>query len=171
MCYLAGHTVPSTYQHWMSSLLCRCCVLLHAINTECPRCCTGTGSGPSWQAVTQVHRDAYGVAGTLVAVAIFLSGATGSLDKVGTTMHDTRLHTGLHAVSCGSSSAAAYSICICCCCCSHINSHNQVRGHRTGSSHSGAEEYPREIPQTSQRWYMHISQLTQFIPPPETYKK
>ena len=30
------------------------------------------------------------------------------------------------------------------CCCSHINSHNQVRGHRTGSSHSGAEEYPRE---------------------------
>ena len=29
----------------------------------------------------------------------------------------------------------------CCCCCSHINSHNQVRGHRTGSSHSGAEEY------------------------------
>ena len=32
----------------------------------------------------------------------------------------------------------------CCCCCSHINSHNQVRGHRTGSSHSGAEEYPTE---------------------------
>ena len=31
-----------------------------------------------------------------------------------------------------------------CCCCSHINSHNQVRGHRTGSSQSGAEEYPRE---------------------------
>ena len=27
---------------------------------------------------------------------------------------------------------------------SHFNSHNQVRGHRTGSSHSGAEEYPRE---------------------------
>ena len=24
--------------------------------------------------------------------------------------------------------------CCCCCCCSHINSHNQVRGHRTGSS-------------------------------------
>ena len=34
------------------------------------------------------------------------------------------------------------------CCCSHINSHNQVRGHRTGSSHSGAEEYPREKTQT-----------------------
>ena len=33
----------------------------------------------------------------------------------------------------------------CCCCCrSHINLHNQVRGHRTGSSDSGAEEYPRE---------------------------
>ena len=30
-----------------------------------------------------------------------------------------------------------------CCCRSHINSHNRVRGHRTGSSHSGAEEYPR----------------------------
>ena len=26
------------------------------------------------------------------------------------------------------------------CCCSHINSHKQVRGHRTGSCHSGAEE-------------------------------
>ena len=27
----------------------------------------------------------------------------------------------------------------------HKNSHNQVvRGHRTGPSHSGAEEYPRE---------------------------
>ena len=48
-----------------------------------------------------------------------------------------------------------------CCCCSHINSHNQVCGHRTGSSHSGAEEYPR--------WYTHISQLTQLMPPQETY--
>ena len=38
----------------------------------------------------------------------------------------------------------AHDCCCCCCCCSHINSHNQVRGHRTGSSHSGAEEYPRE---------------------------
>ena len=44
-------------------------------------------SGPSWQAVPQVHRDAYGVAGTLVAVAIFLSGASGSLDKVGAVTH------------------------------------------------------------------------------------
>ena len=34
--------------------------------------------------------------------------------------------------------------CCCCRCCSHINSHNQVLGHRTGSSHSGAEEYPME---------------------------
>ena len=31
-----------------------------------------------------------------------------------------------------------------CCCCSHIKSNNQVRGHRTGSSHSGGEEYPRK---------------------------
>ena len=58
-----------------------------------------------------------------------------------------------------------------CCCCSHINSHNQVRGHRTSSSHSGAEEYPRKKTQTNQRWHTHISQLTQFMPPPETYKK
>ena len=57
----------------------------------------------------------------------------------------------------------------CCCCCSHINSHNQVRGHRTGSSHSGAEEYPRKKTHNP-RWYTHISQLTQFMPPPETYK-
>ena len=57
------------------------------------------------------------------------------------------------------------------CCCSHINSHNQVRGHRTGSSHSGAEEYPRRKTQTNQRWYTHISQLTQFMPPPETINR
>ena len=52
-----------------------------------------------------------------------------------------------------------------CCCCSHINSHNQVRGHRTGSSQSGAEEYPRENTHNP-RWYTHISQPTQFMPPP-----
>ena len=36
-------------------------------------------------------------------------------------------------------------------CCSHINSYtcNQVRGHRTGSSHSGVEEYPREKKSTN----------------------
>ena len=34
------------------------------------------------------------------------------------------------------------------CCCSQINSHNQVRGQRTGSSHSGVEEYPRKKTQT-----------------------
>ena len=56
------------------------------------------------------------------------------------------------------------------CCCSYVSSHNQVRGHRTGSSHSGAEEYPREKTQTTQRWYTHISQVTQIMPPPETYK-
>ena len=59
-------------------------------------------------------------------------------------------------------------IIVVCCCYSHINSHNQARGHRTGSSHSGAEEY---LTQTSQRWYTRVSQLTQFMPPPETYKK
>ena len=42
------------------------------------------------------------------------------------------------------------STCCCCCCYSHINSHDQVRGYRTNSSHSGAEEYPREISQTTQ---------------------
>ena len=35
-------------------------------------------------------------------------------------------------------------------CCSHINSHNQVRGHRTASSHSGAAEYPRKNTHTTQ---------------------
>ena len=41
-------------------------------------------------------------------------------------------------------------LCCCCCCCSHIsNSHNQVRGHRTGSSPSGAEKYPGEKTQTN----------------------
>ena len=46
--------------------------------------------------------------------------------------------------------AAEDAGCCCCCCCSHINSHNQVRGHRTGSSHSVAEEYPREKTHTTQ---------------------
>ena len=55
-------------------------------------------------------------------------------------------------------------------CCSHIiNSHDQVRGHRSGSSHSGAEEYPRGNT-NNPRWYTHISQLTYFMPPSETYK-
>ena len=53
-----------------------------------------------------------------------------------------------------------------------INSHNLVRGHRTGSSHYGAEEYPREKTQTEGGALIPgISQLTQFMPPPETYKK
>ena len=56
------------------------------------------------------------------------------------------------------------------CCCSHIISRNQVRGHRTDSSHSGAEEYPRRKTQSNQRWYTHVSQLTQFMPPPKTYE-
>ena len=43
-------------------------------------------------------------------------------------------------------------------CRSHITSHSQVRGHRTGSSHSGAEEYPRDKTQTNQGWYTHTSQ-------------
>ena len=59
--------------------------------------------------------------------------------------------------------------CCCCCCCSHMNSHNQVRGHRTGSSHSGAEEYPREKHKQT-KGGARISQLTQLMPPPETYK-
>ena len=58
----------------------------------------------------------------------------------------------------------------CCCCCSHLNSHNQVRGHRTGSSHSGAEEYPREKHTQPKVVHAYISHLTQFMPPPETYK-
>ena len=66
--------------------------------------------------------------------------------------------------------------CICCCCCSYIltliiNSHNQVRGHRTGSSHSGAEENIPGKNTNNPTWYTHIiSQLTQFMSPPETYK-
>ena len=43
------------------------------------------------------------------------------------------------------------------CCCSHINSHNQVRGHRTGSSHSGAEEYPREKHKQSKVVHAYIT--------------
>ena len=59
---------------------------------------------------------------------------------------------------------------VCCCCCSHINSHNQVRGHTTGSIHSGAEEYPREKHKQRKVVHANISQLTQFMPPPETDK-
>ena len=49
-------------------------------------------------------------------------------------------------------------------------SHNQVRGHRIGSSHFRAEEYPREKHEPKKTRNTHISQLTQFMPPPETYK-
>ena len=43
------------------------------------------------------------------------------------------------------------------CCCSHINSHNnQVRGHRTGFSHSGAEKYLKKT-QTNQRSFIQIA--------------
>ena len=59
-------------------------------------------------------------------------------------------------------------ICCCCCCCFHINSHNLVRGLRTGSSHSGVEEYPRKKTQT--KGGTRMTQLPQFMPPPETYK-
>ena len=41
----------------------------------------------------------------------------------------------------------------------------------TGSSYSGAEEYPRgKKTQTNQRWYTHLSQLTKFMAPPKIYK-
>ena len=47
---------------------------------------------------------------------------------------------------------------VCCCCCSHINSHNQVRGKRTGSSHSGAEEYPNWTSDPNSRsWHKQLS--------------
>lgn len=39
-------------------------------------------SGPSWQAVEPVYREAYGVAGILVAVAVFSSSKPHSLEKV-----------------------------------------------------------------------------------------
>ncbi|CAM9187557.1 unnamed protein product, partial [Ectocarpus fasciculatus] len=38
-------------------------------------------SGKSWQTVAKVHRDAYGVSGTLVAIATFISGEADSLDN------------------------------------------------------------------------------------------
>ena len=63
----------------------------------------------------------------------------------------------------------------CCGCCSAINLHIEVRGHRTGLSHSGAEKYPREKHKRTERctyiYIYYISQLTLLIPPPETYEK
>ena len=60
--------------------------------------------------------------------------------------------------------------CCCCFCCSRFSFHNQVRGHRTGSNHSGAEKNANNKAQTNQRWYTHVSELTHVMPPPETYK-
>ena len=40
-------------------------------------------------------------------------------------------------------------------CCFHVNSQYQVRGHRTGSSHFGVEEYPRKKKQNECR-YTHM---------------
>ena len=47
---------------------------------------------------------------------------------------------------------------------------NQVRGHGTGSSHSGAEGNTPGKKTHNPRWYTHISQLTQFMPPPATHE-
>ena len=41
---------------------------------------------------------------------------------------------------CNNTTFIVYPSSCCTICCCHINSHNQVRGHRTGSSHSGAED-------------------------------
>ena len=65
-------------------------------------------------------------------------------------------------------SKALIKIVRCCCRCSHINSHNQVRGHRTGSSYSGAEEYPRE--KHTQPTVVHAYITADAIASPETYK-
>ena len=54
------------------------------------------------------------------------------------------------------------------CCCSHINSHNK-------SVVTGQAPVTLDLRNTpgkntnNPRWYTHISQLTQFMPPPETY--
>ena len=56
--------------------------------------------------------------------------------------------------------------CCCCCCCSRISWRNQVRGHRTGSSHSGSDEYPRGKHKQTKGLTRSISQ-TQLMPPPE----
>ena len=79
-----------------------------------------------------------------------------------------RLEVLVLSVACGTN-ARAYLIGVCCC--SRVNSRNQVRGHWTGSSHSGVEEYPREKTQANLNWYMHISYLKQLMAPPEEYKK
>ena len=55
-----------------------------------------------------------------------------------------------------------------CCCCPHINSHYQVRGHRTGSTLELRNILGKNT--SNPRWYTHISQLTQFMPPAETHK-
>ena len=57
------------------------------------------------------------------------------------------------------------------CCCSHMNSHNQVRGHRTGSSHSGMEEYPREKTHKPTVVHAYIIVDAILMPPPEKHKK
>jgi len=56
------------------------------------------------------------------------------------------------------------------CCCSHINSHNPVRG-VTGLVPVTLEQRNTLGKNTNNpRLYTHKSQLTQFMPPPETYK-
>lgn len=50
-------------------------------------------SGPSWQAVEPVYREAYGVAGILVAVAVFSSAKPHSLEKVSSRAGARRLRT------------------------------------------------------------------------------
>ena len=58
-----------------------------------------------------------------------------------------------------------------CCCYYIINSHNQVRGHRTGSSQTLKWRNTPGKHKQNQKWYTHILYLTQFMSPPGKYKK
>ena len=52
--------------------------------------------------------------------------------------------------------------------CSHINSHNQVRGHRAGSSHSGVQERgSEEVQQTKSCTRNIIAEARHVIHPPK----
>ena len=54
---------------------------------------------------------------------------------------------------------------------SHINSNNQVRGHRTGSSDFGVAEYPREKTNKTKTGIVHVYIIAEASPnPPESIK-
>ena len=136
-------------------------------------------SPPPFQVVLSIARAILNTRGIVrllsTAAVVSLQSYTSFMNPRDRTTNVRRFELSGQRVQAGYISCGKKHFCCCCCltftlvkhlksvvthalfvvvCCSHINSHNQVRGHSTRSSHSGAEEYPEKKTNTP-RWYTH----------------